>query len=159
MAAACSARPYTVSPSLKTEPDLRVELLPFSSAAADPAAAGAMETVTSDLLRRMGYEPVQPGAGAPLACRGEVRDFTFENLGQALRRSVRFKVAITRAAGGEKLYEGRGSGYSVDTYTGASEAQAAFAAAGGSRGSAAALARQASDAAWEALGALPRRSR
>lgn len=118
-----------------------------------------MEALASGLLRKMGYDPVPAGAGAPLLCRGEVRDFTFENLGQALRRSVRLKVTITRAAGGEKLYEGRGSGYAVESYTGTSEAQAAFAAAGGSRGAASALARQASDAAWEALGALPRRSR
>lgn len=162
-ACGCATGPaYRVAPELRASPGGTVALPPFVSRAAGEGAAGTMREVAAELLKKMGYEPVLTAGGAggaALVCYGEVQDFTFENLGTGLRRSVRLSVRLVKADGGAVLYEGRGSGGGTKMYTGQAEARAAFAEQGGGREPAAALRREASDAAWEALGALPRPGR
>jgi hypothetical protein len=154
-ACACSGgRAYLVSPSLRAAPDARVAVLPFENQSTDFNAADVLRALTAEGFGRRGYLPLPAGEvdgklsglgvseggqlpgvkpedlgralGADLLCYGDVEDFTFQNLGFVVRKSVILRLKLVSAATGETLYEGTGSGKDVKVYFSADEAKAAF---------------------------------
>ena len=154
-ACACSGgKAYLVSPSLRTAADVRVAVLPFDNQSTDVGAADIMRALAAEGFGRRGYLPLPPGEvdgklsglgiseggqlpgvkpedlaralGTDLLCYGDVEDFTFQNLGFVVRKSVILRLKLVSAATGETLYEGTGSGKDVKVYFSADEAKAAF---------------------------------
>lgn len=145
---------YLVSPSLRAAADPRVAVLPFDNQSTDMNADEMMRKLAGEGFSRRGYLPlpseeadeklsglgvseggqlagVKPedlakALGADLLCFGDVEDFTFQNLGFVVRKSVRLKVRLVSGATGETLYEGTGSGKDVKVYMNSDEAKAAF---------------------------------
>lgn len=154
-ACACSGGGgYLVSPSLRGAPDPRVAVLPFDNQSTDMNAADIMRKLAAEGFGRRGYLPLPaaevddklsalgvseggqlPGVkpeevakalGADLLCYGDVEDFTFQNLGFVVRKSVGLKVKLVSGATGETLYEGTGAGKDVKVFINKDEAKAAF---------------------------------
>lgn len=154
-ACACSGgKAYLVSPALRAAPDARVAVLPFDNQSTDLGAADVMRALAAEGFGRRGYLPLPAGEvdaklsglgiseggqlpgvpaadlaralGADLLCYGDVEDFTFQNLGFVVRKSVILRLKLVSAATGETLYEGTGSGKDVKVYFNADEAKAAF---------------------------------
>lgn len=180
---------YLVSPSLREAPDPRVAVLPFDNQSTDISAADIMRALAAEGFEKRGYQilpldevdgklsglgiseggqlpgtaPAEIGRalGADLLCYGDVEDFTFQNLGFVVRKSVILRVKIVSAAGGETLYEGSGSGKDVKVYFNKDEAKAAFveqlAVKLLQNLLKTPLKREAEAAAWKALDRLPRR--
>ncbi|MDD2804772.1 MAG: DUF799 family lipoprotein [Elusimicrobiales bacterium] len=145
---------YLVSPSLRTAPDARVAVLPFDNQSTAVDASDILRKLAAENFSRRGYPPLPEGEtdeklralgvvdggqlpafkpeeigkalGADLLCYGDVEDFTFQNLGFVVRKSVVLKVKLVSAATGETLYEGTGSGKDYKIFTNADEAKAAF---------------------------------
>jgi len=154
-ACACSGKTaYLVSPALRTAADTRVAVLPFDNQSTDIGAPDVMRKLAEDGLGKRGYAPlpakevdarlsslgvseggqlpgVKPGAlggalGVDLLVYGDVEDFTFQNLGFLIRKSVALRVKIVSASTGETLYEGSGSGRDVKVFFDKDQAKAAF---------------------------------
>jgi len=154
-ACGCSAGgAYLVAPALRTAPDARVAVLPFDNQSTAVDASDIMRKLAAENFSRYGYLPlpedetdeklralgvldggqlpaVKPeelgrALGTDLLCYGDVEDFTFQNLGFVVRKSVTLKVKLVSAATGETLYEGKGSGRDYKIFTNADEAKAAF---------------------------------
>jgi len=145
---------YLVAPALRTAQDPRVAVLPFDNQSTALDASDILRKLAAENLGRRGYPPlpvdetdeklkalgvldggqlpaVKPeeigkALGADLLCYGDVEDFTFQNLGFVVRKSVTLRVKLVSAATGETLYEGKGSGRDFKIYTNADEAKAAF---------------------------------
>jgi len=180
---------YLVSPSLRAAPDLRVAVLPFDNQSTDISAADIMRALAAEGFGKRGYQylpldevdgklsglgiseggqlpgvrPAEIGGvlGADLLCYGDVEDFTFQNLGFVVRKSVILRVKLVSASSGETLYEGTGSGKDVKVYFNKDEAKAAFveqlAVKLLQNLLKTPLRREAEAAAWKALDRLPRR--
>lgn len=180
---------YLVSPSLREAPDPRVAVLPFDNQSTDVGAADIMRALAAEGFEKRGYQylpldevdgklsglgiseggqlpgvaPAEIGRalGADLLCYGDVEDFTFQNLGFVVRKSVILRVKMVSAASGETLYEGSGSGKDVKVYFNKDEAKAAFveqlAVKLLQNLLKTPLKREAETAAWKALDRLPRR--
>ena len=162
LACACAGeRAYLVSPALRTAPDTRVAVLPFENNSAEPGAPGVMRALTAEGLGPRGY-PAVPAAevdaalrglrrregepltaeagralGAGLLCYGTVEDFAFENIGLAVKKSVRLRLKIVSAATGETLFEGSGAGKNFKSFPDQAAAKLYFieqGALGGGRG-------------------------
>lgn len=154
-AAACAVKAdYLVSPGLGALPDARVAVLPFENESTDITASDYMRKLAEEGLGRKGYPPlpdaevdgrlsdigvseggqlagvtpadVGKAVGADLLCYGDVEDFTFQNLGFIIRKSVRLKLKLVSASTGETLYEGTGSGKDIKVFLNRDEAKAAF---------------------------------
>ncbi len=154
-ACACAAPGvYQVSPALRAAPDARVGVLPFDNQSTDLAAADIMRKLAAENFGKRGYLPLpaeevdvklssmgvtQGGQlagvkaadvgrelGVDLLCYGSVADFTFQNLGFVVRKSVTLSVRIVSASTGEVLYEGTGSGKDIKVFFNKDEAKAAF---------------------------------
>lgn len=189
-AGACAGKPaYLVSPSLRDAADPRVAVLPFDNQSTDMNAAEVMRKLTQDNFSKRGYPPlsaeevdaklsglgvseggqlpgVKPEAigkalGADLLCYGNVEDFTFQNLGFVIRKSVKLQIKLVSAATGETLYEGNGAGKDVKLFMNQDEAKAAFveqlAVKLVQNILKTPLKKEAETAAWKALDGLPRR--
>ena len=180
---------YLVSPSLRAAADPRVAVLPFDNQSTDVGAADMMRALAAEGFEKRGYaylplaeadaklsalgvseggqlpglKPAEIGRalGADLLCYGDVQDFTFQNLGFVVRKSVVLNVRIVSASTGETLYEGSGSGKDLKLYFTKDEAKAAFVEQLAVRLVQnilkAPLKREAEAAAWKALDRLPRR--
>ncbi|MDD5210263.1 MAG: DUF799 family lipoprotein [Elusimicrobiales bacterium] len=180
---------YLVSPSLRTAADLRVAVLPFDNQSTDVGAADIMRGLAAEGFEKRGYpylplaevdgklsglgvseggqlpglKPADIGRalGADLLCYGDVEDFTFQNLGFVVRKSVILRVKIVSASSGEILYEGTGSGKDIKVYFNKDEAKAAFVEQLAEKLVQnllkIPLKREAEAAAWKALDRLPRR--
>ncbi len=180
---------YLVSPSLRNAADLRVAVLPFDNQSTDVGAADIMRGLAAEGFEKRGYQylplaevdgklsgmgvseggqlpglkPADIGRalGADLLCYGDVEDFTFQNLGFVVRKSVILRVKIVSASSGETLYEGTGSGKDIKVYFNKDEAKAAFveqlAVKLVQNLLKTPLKREADAAAWKALDRLPRR--
>ncbi|MCM2267395.1 MAG: DUF799 domain-containing protein [Elusimicrobiales bacterium] len=190
LAAACAGKAaYLVAPSLRTAADPRVAVLPFDNQSTDVGAADVMRKLAQENFGRRGYPPLPaeevdaklsglgiseggqlPGVkpadlgkalGADLLCYGDVEDFTFQNLGFVIRKSVGLKIKLVSAATGETLYEGSGSGKDVKFFMNKDEARAAFveqmAVKLVQNILKTPLKKEAEAAAWKALDGLPRR--
>jgi hypothetical protein len=154
-ACACSGgKGYLVSPSLRAAPDVRIAVLPFDNQSTDIGAADIMRKLAAEGFGKRGYLPLPEGEmdgklsglgiseggqlpgvkpeeiakalGTDLLCYGDVEDFTFQNLGFMVRKTVTLKLKLISAATGEVLYEGTGSGKDVKVYFNKDEAKAAF---------------------------------
>ncbi len=189
-ACACAGRPvYTVSPNLRGLAEARVAVLPFDNQSTDISASDIMRKLAAENLSRRGYLPLQaeevdgklsalgvseggqlPGvkpeeiakaAGTDLLLYGDVEDFTFQNLGFVIRKSVGLKVRLVSASTGETLYEGTGSGKDVKVFMNGDEAKAAFveqmAVKLVQNILKSPLKKEAEAAAWKAIDGLPRR--
>lgn len=145
---------YLVAPALRAAPDARVAVLPFDNQSTAVDASDIMRKLAAENFSRYGYLPLPEGEtdeklralgvldggqlpavkteelgralGTDLLCYGDVEDFTFQNLGFVVRKSVTLKVKLVSAATGETLYEGKGSGRDYKIFTNADEAKAAF---------------------------------
>ncbi len=145
---------YLVSPALQTAPDGRVALLPFENYSNDVSAPGLLREEISKLFARRGYAPqgtaetdekrramgvtdggqlpaVKPedigrALGVDLLCYGSLEDFTFQNLGFVVRKSVRLRLKIVSAGTGETLFEAAGKGRDIKLFLDKDEAAAAF---------------------------------
>ncbi|MBI4351251.1 MAG: DUF799 family lipoprotein [Elusimicrobia bacterium] len=180
---------YLVSPSLRAAADPRVAVLPFDNQSTDVGAADLMRGLAAEGFEKRGYtylpletvdgklsglgiseggqlpglRPAELGAalGADLLCYGDVEDFTFQNLGFVVRKSVILRVKMVSASTGETLYEGKGSGKDVKVYFNKDEARAAFVEQLAVKLLQTLLntplKREAEAAAWKALDRLPRR--
>ena len=180
---------YLVSPSLRAAVDPRVAVLPFDNQSVDVGAADIMRGLAAEGFEKRGYpylplsevdgklsgmgvseggqlpwlKPADIGKalGADLLCYGDVEDFTFQNLGFVVRKSVILRVKIVSASTGETLYEGLGSGKDLKVYFNKDEAKAAFveqlAVKLLQNILKTPLRREAEAAAWKALDRLPRR--
>lgn len=190
LACACAGGgAYLVSPSLRAAADPRVAVLPFDNQSTDVKAADIMRGLAAEGFEKRGYsylpldavdgklsglgiseggqlpglKPAELGValGADLLCYGDVEDFTFQNLGFVVRKSVILRVRIVSASSGETLYEGTGSGKDVKVYLDRDEARAAFVEQLAVRLLQTLLntplRREAEAAAWKALDRLPRR--
>lgn len=154
-ACACSGGGgYLVSPSLRSASETRVAVLPFDNQSTDMNAADIMRKLAAEGFNRRGYlalpaaeldeklsalgvseggqlpgvkpEEIAKALGADLLCYGDVEDFTFQNLGFVVRKSVGLKVKLVSGSTGETLYEGTGSGKDVKVFINKDEAKAAF---------------------------------
>lgn len=154
-ASACAFKAeYLVSPSIRTLQDPRVAVLPFENESTDLTASDVMRKLASEGLGKKGYPPlpdaevdgklsglgiseggqlaglppadIGKALGADLLCYGDVEDFTFQNLGFVIRKSVRLKIRLVSASTGETLYEGTGAGRDVKVFLDKDEAKAAF---------------------------------
>jgi len=180
---------YLVSPSLRVAADPRVAVLPFDNQSTDVGAADIMRKLAAQGFEKRGYpylpldevdaklsglgvseggqlpalKPADIGKalGADLLCYGDVEDFTFQNLGFVVRKSVGLRVKLVSASTGETLYEGSGSGKDLKMYFNKDEAKAAFveqlAVKLVQNILKTPLKREAEAAAWKALDRLPRR--
>ncbi len=180
---------YLVSPSLRAAADTRVAVLPFDNQSTDISAADIMRALAAEGFEKRGYQylpldevdgklsgmgiseggqlpglkPAEIGRalGADLLCYGDVEDFTFQNLGFVVRKSVILRVKVVSASSGETLYEGSGSGKDVKVYFNKDEAKAALveqlAVKLLQNLFKIPLRREAEAAAWKALDRLPRR--
>jgi len=189
-AGACAGKPaYLVSPSLRAAADPRVAVLPFDNQSTDMNAAEVMRKLTQENFGKRGYPPLSAGEvdaklaglgvseggqlpgvkpeaigralGADLLCYGNVEDFTFQNLGFVIRKSVKLQIKLVSAATGETLYEGNGAGKDVKLFMNQDEAKAAFveqlAVKLVQNILKTPLKKEAETAAWKALDGLPRR--
>lgn len=175
---------YVISPALRLVPDARVAVLPFENNTAEPGAPGMMRALAAGGFGPRGYPAVPPGEvdrvlrglqhtagaqsaaetgralGAGLLCYGSVEDFSFENLGLAVKKTVRLRLKIVSAATGETLFEGEGTGGDFRSFPDETAAKSYFmeqGAMGGGEGPAQALKREAGAAAAQVLDRLPRR--
>ncbi len=180
---------YAVSPSLRAVTDPRVAVLPFDNQSTDVEAPDMLRKLISEGFEKRGY-PLLPLAevdgklqglgvseggqlpgvkpadigkalGADLLCYGDVEDFTFQNLGFVVRKSVKLHLTIISAATGETLYEGSGAGKDLKVYFDKDQAKAAFveqmAVKLVQNILKSPLKKEAGEAAWKALDRLPRR--
>jgi hypothetical protein len=152
--AACAAKQaYFVAPGFvpSAEP---VALLPFENESVDLSAEDYLYKLAAGRLAAKGYsliqgEPVMEGlkgigitdagqmasatpeiigraVGSGLLCYGTIEDFTFQNLGFVVRKSVKLRLKLVSAATGEVLYEGEGTGRDIKVYLDRDEAKKAF---------------------------------
>jgi hypothetical protein len=189
-AGACAGKPvYVVSPSLRAATDPRVAVLPFDNQSTDITAPDVMRKLAEENFGKRGYLPLPaeevdsklsglgvseggqlPGVkaedigkalGADLLCYGSVEDFTFQNLGFIIRKSVKLQLKLVSASTGETLYEGSGAGKDMKVFLNKDEAKAAFveqlAVKLVQNILKTPLKKEAEAAAWKALDGLPRR--
>lgn len=152
--AACAARPaYFIAPGFAPTGEA-VALLPFENETLDLAAEDYLYKLVAERMAARGYsliqgEPVLEGlkrigitdagqmasatpeiigraVGAGLLCYGVIEDFTFQNLGFVVRKSVKLRLKLVSAATGEVLYEGGGTGRDLKVYLDREEAKKAF---------------------------------
>ncbi|KAF0127427.1 MAG: hypothetical protein FD189_174 [Elusimicrobia bacterium] len=152
--AACVVKPtYFVAPGF-APPAEPVALLPFENETVDLAAEDYLYKLAAERIAARGYsliqgEPVMEGlkgigitdagqmasatpeiigraVGSGLLCYGVIEDFTFQNLGFVVRKSVKLRLKLVSAADGEVLYEGEGTGRDVKVYLDRDEARKAF---------------------------------
>jgi len=190
LASGCAGKSVLlVSPALREFADPRVAVLPFDNQSTDLGAADVLRKLAAEGFQKRGYLPlplevvdaalaglgvseggqlpaVKPedigkALGTDLLCYGDVRDFTFQNLGFIVRKNVALDVKVLSAASGETLYEASGTGRDLKIYTDKDEAKAAFV---GQLALKLAqnllktpLKKEAEAAAWNALDGLPRR--
>ncbi|OGS46068.1 MAG: hypothetical protein A3J79_11225 [Elusimicrobia bacterium RIFOXYB2_FULL_62_6] len=154
--AACAAGDaYLISAqALAAAADPRVVILPFENQTTDLAAPGMLRELAAERFSSRGYAPVDAAEtelklrelgvtdggqlpsvrpadiaklfGADLLCYGTLEDFTFQNVGFIVRKSVRLRLKLVSAASGETLFEASGSGKDVKVYLDADEAKIAF---------------------------------
>lgn len=153
--ASCAGREsYLISPGLRAAPDARVVVLPFDNLSTDVTAPGMLREMAAERFAAWGYAPVDapetdrglremgvsdggqlPSVlpadiaklfGADLLCYGTLEDFTFQNVGFIVRKSVRLRLKIISAASGETLFEAVGEGKDVKVYLDGDEAKRAF---------------------------------
>lgn len=145
---------YLVSPALQTVPDARIALLPFENYSNDVSAPGLLREEASKRFALRGYAPLGTGEsdeklramgitdggqlpafkpadigkalGVDLLCYGSLEDFTFQNLGFIIRKSVRLRLKIVSAGTGETLFEAAGKGRDLKVFLDRDEAAAAF---------------------------------
>ena len=146
---------YLVSPALRTAAsDGRIALLPFENYSNDVSAPGLLREEVSKRFLRRGYVPldtaetdeklrnigitdggqfaavkstdVGAALGVDLLCYGTLEDFTFQNLGFVMRKSVRLRLRIVSAATGETLFEAAGKGRDLKVFLKKDEAKMAF---------------------------------
>ncbi len=145
---------YLVSPALQTVPDVRIALLPFENYSNDVSAPDLLRGEISKRFALRGYAPlgtaetdeklramgITDGGQLPsvkpadigkalevdLLCYGSLEDFTFQNLGFVIRKSVRLRLKIVSAATGETLFEAAGKGRDIKVFLDRDEATAAF---------------------------------
>ena len=145
---------YLISPSLQAVPDGRIALLPFENYSNDVSAPELMrgeitkrfmlrgysplDTVETDAkLRAMGItdggqlpsvkpEDIGGALGVSLLCYGSLEDFTFQNLGFVIRKSVGLRIRIVSAVTGETLFDAVGKGRNIKVFLNRDEATAAF---------------------------------
>ncbi len=152
--AACAAKQaYFVAPGF-APPAEPVALLPFENESVDLSAEDYLYKLAAGRLAAKGYsliqgEPVLEGlkgigitdagqmasatpeiigraVGSGLLCYGTIEDFTFQNLGFVVRKSVKLRLKLVSAATGEVLYEGEGTGRDIKVYLDRDEAKKAF---------------------------------
>ncbi|OGR41664.1 MAG: hypothetical protein A2X35_12365 [Elusimicrobia bacterium GWA2_61_42] len=190
IAAACAGKAaYLVAPALRTAADPRVAVLPFDNQSTDVGAPDVMRKLAAENFEKRGYpalpadevdaklsalgvseggqlpafkpEELGRALGVDLLCYGDVEDFTFQNLGFVVRKSVALRVKVVSAATGETLYEGSGSGKDIKIFFDKDEAKAAFveqlAVKLVQNILKTPLKKEADKAAWKALDSLPRR--
>lgn len=188
--AACAGKAaYLVAPALRTAADPRVAVLPFDNQSTDVGAQDVMRKLAAENFEKRGYpalpadevdaklsalgvseggqlpafrpEELGRALGVDLLCYGDVEDFTFQNLGFVVRKSVALRVKVVSAATGETLYEGFGSGKDIKIFFDKDEAKAAFveqlAVKLVQNILKTPLKKEADKAAWKALDSLPRR--
>ena len=145
---------YLVSPNLRASADPRVAVLPFNNQSTDITAPEYMRKLSGERFAKWGYSPaafedtdeklknigisdggqlpsVTParlGAvlGTELLCYGDVEDFTFQNAGFVVRKSVVLRLKIVSASSGETLFEASGAGKDMKFYLDKEEAKKAF---------------------------------
>lgn len=183
-ACACSGEgAYFISASLRQAPDVRVAVLPFENNSSEPGAPAVMRALVARGLGRRGYSALPPdttaaiqrrsraqGAvsyedggletAAGLLCYGSVEDFTFENLGLAVKKSVRLRLKIISAVTGERLFEGEGTGEDFKSFPDQAAAKSYYmsqAAENNGADAASALKRETLEAVEQVLDRLPRR--
>lgn len=152
--AACSAKPaYFVAQGF-TAPAEPVALLPFENETVDLAAEDYLYKLVAGRIAAKGYSLIQGEAvaeglkgigitdagqmasstpeaigravGSGLLCYGVIEDFTFQNLGFVIRKTVKLRLKLVSAATGEVLYEGTGTGRDVKVFLDRDEAKKAF---------------------------------
>jgi hypothetical protein len=152
--AACAVKPaYFVAPGF-APPAEPVALLPFENETVDLAAEDYLYKLAAERIAARGYsliqgEPVLEGlkgigitdagqmasatpeiigraVGSGLLLYGVIEDFTFQNLGFVVRKSVKLRLKLVSAATGEVLYEGEGTGRDVKVFLDRDEAKKAF---------------------------------
>ena len=129
---------YLVSPALQAVPDGRIALLPFENYSNDVSAPGLLREEVAKRFALRGYAPlgtaetdgklwtmgitdggqlpalkpadIGKALGVDLLCYGSLEDFTFQNLGFVIRKSVRIRLKIVSAGTGETLFEAAGKG-------------------------------------------------
>ncbi|HNW45203.1 MAG TPA: hypothetical protein PKI19_11910 [Elusimicrobiales bacterium] len=184
LACACAGeKAYLISPGLRQAADRRVAVLPFDNNSAEPGASAALRALAAEGFSRRGYPALSPaetdgllrglaragGAasaaetgralGVGLLCYGSVEDFSFENLGLAVKKSVRLRLKIVSVPTGEVLFISGGAGGDFRSFHDQEAARTYYleqGALGGGEGPAQALRREARAAADEALDRLPR---
>lgn len=153
--ASCAAgESYLVSPGLRAAPDARVVVLPFDNQSTDVTAPGMLREMAAERFAARGYAPADAGEtdrklreigisdggqlpsvspadiaklfGTDLLCYGTLEDFTFQNVGFVVRKSVKLRLRIISAATGETLFEASGTGSDVKLHTNADDARTAF---------------------------------
>ncbi|MBI4802837.1 MAG: DUF799 family lipoprotein [Elusimicrobia bacterium] len=153
--ASCAGREaYLVSPDLRAAADPRVVILPFDNQTTDVAAPEMLRGFVADRFSKWGYAPFEPAEtdarlreigitdggqlpsarpaglaglfGADLLCYGILEDFTFQNVGFVVRKSVRLRLKLVSAATGETLFEASGAGKDVKVYLDKDEARRAL---------------------------------
>ncbi len=152
--AACAVKQaYFVAPGF-APPAEPVALLPFENESVDLSAEDYLYKLAAGRIAAKGYsliqgEPVLEGlkgigitdagqmasatpeiigraVGSGLLCYGTIEDFTFQNLGFVVRKSVKLRLKLVSAATGEVLYEGEGTGRDIKVYLDRDEAKKAF---------------------------------
>ncbi|HAH31132.1 MAG TPA: hypothetical protein DCL44_02340 [Elusimicrobia bacterium] len=154
LCACVSGEAYIVSPNLRSAPDSRVAVLPFNNMSTDITAAEYLRKLSGEHFSKRGYTPVAfedadeklkvlgisdggqlPSVsperlgvilGTDLLCYGDVEDFTFQNAGFVVRKSVVLRLKIVSASSGETLFEASGAGKSIKFYLKKEEAKKAF---------------------------------
>ena len=129
-------------------------MLPFDNQSTDITAPDFMRKLSGEQFSKWGYAPVpfedvdeildtigisdggqlaavksaKLGAllGADLLCYGDVEDFTFQNLGFVVRKSVILRLKIISAGSGETLFEALGKGTDIKFHSDTAEAKKAF---------------------------------
>ncbi|MBU2574878.1 MAG: DUF799 family lipoprotein [Elusimicrobia bacterium] len=145
---------YLISPELRAAADPRVVILPFENQTIDVTAPEMLRGFVADRFSKWGYAPFEPAEtdlklraigitdggqlssarpadiaelfGADLLCYGALEDFTFQNVGFVVRKSVRLKLKMISAATGETLFEASGAGRDVKVYLDKDEARIAL---------------------------------
>ena len=145
---------YILSPGLRSAPDGRIVLLPFENLTNDVSAPVLMREEAAKRFSVRGYAPfglgetderlraigisdggqlasVKPadiGApfGADLLCYGTLEEFTFQNLGFIVRKSVKLRLKIISVSTGETLFDAEGTGKDLQVYLDREEAKRAF---------------------------------
>ena len=154
LCACASGEAYLVSPNLRAVTDSRVAVLPFDNQSTDVAASDYMRKLSGEHFAKWGYSPVAFGdadeklkeigisdggqlpsatparlgavLGTDLLCYGDVEEFTFQNAGFVVRKSVVLRLKIVSASTGETLFEATGSGKDIKLYLDREEAKKAF---------------------------------